>query len=529
MIHTLKMTSHWIIRLLTIGLLLFYLIMTISGYFADQQQLIYPEKPILIIGIIISIGLFALIWGASYWLSKQYVGWLVAALTLLTLPKIVLVFLFKIKPVSDMYSYNALGGSSASGDSWHWMYTHNGLDLNPLFPHVVHISSVFGWIDRLFINAPLTIQFFNILLTLVTAILIYYLGRQIGNHFIGVLASLIFYLIPPYYIYSILLGAEPLWLFLLVTAMLCFNRWRLGHWSLSNVYYWEWLMLTAIFLILAQLIRPIVTIWALAFFAFMLVVLHDNHVPATHLNTRTAHQLLNSLLILIVFAIFMNLSPKIDRQIYHIPFTTNTSIYSLTVGSNPKAKGMYDPILISKLEKINHQSKHNQRYQQMINLLKTQFHKNLDYLKETNGWLGFLITKNQIVSQSFYGIQLFIMNTKQPNSQIHLGKINPKLMRWATGITTGFQLILIVLSLLSLTCYWPNSKNWRIGNGALLLAIILDGVLLASSIVEVQSRYQIAWYLPMIILGALGMGKYDPKAPDKEDVKKIEEAFDETL
>ncbi|TDG86553.1 hypothetical protein [Lentilactobacillus hilgardii] len=159
MIHTLKMTSHWIIRLLTIGLLLFYLIMTISGYFADQQQLIYPEKPILIIGIIISIGLFALIWGASYWLSKQYVGWLVAALTLLTLPKIVLVFLFKIKPVSDMYSYNALGGSSASGDSWHWMYTHNGLDLNPLFPHVVHISSVFGWIDRLFINAPLTIQF----------------------------------------------------------------------------------------------------------------------------------------------------------------------------------------------------------------------------------------------------------------------------------------------------------------------------------------------------------------------------------
>ncbi|MDN6779943.1 MAG: hypothetical protein L0L48_08000 [Lactobacillus sp.] len=109
-----------------------------------------------------------------------------------------------------------------------------------------------------------------------------------------------------------------------------------------------------------------------------------------------------------------------------------------------------------------------------------------------------------------------------------MGKINPKLMRWATGITTGFQLILIVLSLLSLTCYWPNSKNWRIGNGALLLAIILDGVLLASSIVEVQSRYQIAWYLPMIILGALGMGKYDPKAPDKEDVKKIEEAFDET-
>jgi hypothetical protein len=32
----------------------------------------------------------------------------------------------------------------------------------------------------------------------------------------------------------------------------------------------------------------------------------------------------------------------------------------------------------------------------------------------------------------------------------------------------------------------------------------------------------------MIILGALGMGKYDPKALDKEDVKKIEEAFDET-
>jgi hypothetical protein len=293
--------------------------MTISGYFAKFQKIIYPGKNVLLIGTIVALGFFALIWGVAYWLSKHYVGWLVVTLTLLTIPKIMLIGLFKISPVSDIYSYTNLGGSSASGDSWRWMYSNGGLDLNPLFPSVIHISSAFGWIDRLFINKPFTIQLFNILITLTTAVLIYYFGRQIGNHFVGILSSLLFYLIPTYYIYSVLPGYEPLWLLLLVISSLCFNRWRLGHWQISNSYYWGWLLMTIVSLILAQLIRPLTPIWVLSFFFFTWMTLHDNHISKAYQKTRTPYQLAGSFLILIIFTLFLAIAPKVDRQIYHIP------------------------------------------------------------------------------------------------------------------------------------------------------------------------------------------------------------------
>ncbi|MCT3400204.1 hypothetical protein EFP95_12790 [Lentilactobacillus hilgardii] len=501
--------------------------MTISGYFAKFQKIIYPGKNVLLIGTIAALGFFSLIWAIAYWLSKHYVGWLVVILTLLTIPKIMLIGLFKISPVSDIYSYTNLGGSSASGDSWRWMYSNGGLDLNPLFPSVIHISSAFGWIDRLFINKPFTIQLFNILITLTTAVLIYYFGRQIGNHFVGILSSLLFYLIPTYYIYSVLPGYEPLWLLLLVISSLCFNRWRLGHWQISNSYYWGWLLMTIVSLILAQLIRPLTPIWVLSFFFFTWMTLHDNHISKAYQKTRTPYQLAGSFLILIIFTLFLAIAPKVDRQIYHIPFTNNSSLYSFTVGSNVRAKGMYDLTLINKLEKINRKNHSAQRYNQMNVLLKSRLKHNLRYLQRTNGWLNFLIQKNKVLSQSFYGIQFFVMNTKSLSDASLSSHSNVSFPRWLTGFTTGFQIILILSTIIGILFYWPNLKYWRIGNGIVLMAIILDGVLLASCLVEVQSRYQIAWYLPMIILGALGMGKYDPKAPDEEDVKKIEEAFDE--
>lgn len=517
-----KLGSQWTIRCLTIGILGYYLIMTISGYFIDEQHVLAPSKTQLIIGTIVALGSFALIWGGAYWLANRYVGWLVTTLIMLTIPKFLLIYFFKIKPASDMYSYSVIGGSSASGDSWKWLYLHNGLDLNTLFPHVIHISSTFGWIDRFFINRPLTIQLFNLVITLITAVLFYYLGRQIGHHFIGVLAALVFYLMPNYYIYSVLLGAEPLWLLCLTIAMLCFNRWRLGHWSMTNGYYWSWLSLTIIFLTFAQLIRPIVLIWALAFVIFTVFTIHDNHV-ATHSRTRTAHQLSGCLLILTVFLVFMTTSPKIDRQIYHIPFTTHTSLYSLVVGSNYHAKGMYDPILINQLEKINHHCPRSQRDRKMVALLRKQLSHNLRSLQQHHQWLSLLTIKNRIISQPIYGLQLFKQNTRQVDGHPFANNLKTPFSRLFISFNFGFQMILNALAILSLLVDWPNSKHWRIGNGLLLMAIILDGVLIASSLVEVQSRYQVSWYLPMIILAASAMGRYEPDRPNfKAEEKQLE-------
>ncbi|MCV3739798.1 hypothetical protein [Lentilactobacillus hilgardii] len=70
-----KVYCQWCIRLLTICFLTFYLVMTISGYFAKFQKIIYPGKNVLLIGTIVALGFFALIWGGRL-LAIQTLCWL---------------------------------------------------------------------------------------------------------------------------------------------------------------------------------------------------------------------------------------------------------------------------------------------------------------------------------------------------------------------------------------------------------------------------------------------------------------------
>lgn len=58
------------------------------------------------------------------------------------------------------------------------------------------------------------------------------------------------------------------------------------------------------------------------------------------------------------------------------------------------------------------------------------------------------------------------------------------------------------------------------------MVIVLDGTLLALSIVEVQSRYQIAWYLPMVALAALAMSRYNPEPPKRTTDQADTDKFD---
>ena len=55
-----------------------------------------------------------------------------------------MIFIYPLEPVSDMWSYNVLADLRASGFSWPILLKRGMLDLDLIYPHVLHIGSLFG-------------------------------------------------------------------------------------------------------------------------------------------------------------------------------------------------------------------------------------------------------------------------------------------------------------------------------------------------------------------------------------------------
>lgn len=142
---------------------------TVTGYFRASYKTFTPSVNGLTVSVIVSMIAALLLWYIGKWFAGRFTGWFVAFISIMAIPKLILVFAFKLNPISDMYSYNALGGSAANQDSWAWMYHVGVLDLDSIFPHVLHIANLYNVLFRISINSPKVVQVFNIACSVLTA------------------------------------------------------------------------------------------------------------------------------------------------------------------------------------------------------------------------------------------------------------------------------------------------------------------------------------------------------------------------
>ena len=97
-----------------------------------------------------------------------------------------------------------------------------------------------------------------------------------------------------------------------------------------------------------------------------------------------------------------------------------------------------------------------------------------------------------------YGPVLFYSNTRKKTDQF---QVMPRhMINGLTNLVTGNQVVMLLLVIIGLlaqfVAYRIDSKVNRERNGVLLSDTIMIGLTIIFLLVEVQSRYQIAFYVP---------------------------------
>jgi hypothetical protein len=437
----------------------------------------------------------------------------VAFIAAASIPKLLMIFIFKLNPVSDMYSYNALGGSAANQDSWSWMYHVGVLDLDSIFPHVLHIANLYDILFKVSMNSPKVVQVFNVACSALTAFLILSVVSYFFNRRAGMFAALVFFFLPTWYLYTTLIGAEPVWLLALFLSMHFVIR-LLAYRSLKDPQLWVSVALIIGSLYFAQCIRPLSMVFVIGYVCFVWFRLkEENDKPA-----RSSFWVprIGILAVMIGFFALNQFQPKMDQFYFGVPIASAKvgEEYTLATGTNPKTGGVYNYNMILKLEKYNHNQKLTpaQRFAGFDRILQKQMKTNITAIQAHDTWRHFFYNKNETLMKPDYGLVLFYENTRKKTNQLQV--MPSSVITPLTDISTGMQVAILVLVIISLLAQLVATEDVqqrnRQRNGVLINETILIGMVMIFMLVEVQSRYQVAFYIPWLMLGSLGMSYMVP-------------------
>lgn len=504
---------------------------TITGYFRSGYKTFHPSTNGLMTSLLVSLVALVGLWYLGKWFAERFNGWFVTFVILMSIPKFLLMTIFKLNPVSDMYSYNALGGSAANQDSWAWMYHVGVLDLDSIFPHVLHIANLYNFLFKASMNSPKMVQVFNIACSALTTLLILSVASYFFNRRAGMFASLVFFFMPTWYLYTTLIGAEPIWLLALFLSM-HFVIQLLSYRSLKDPKLWGTVAMIIASLYFAQCIRPLSSVFAIGYGCFVWFrakEASDKPHKASFWVPR-----IGILIVLFGFFTLNQLQPKIDELYFGVPIA-NAKVgeeYTLATGTNPKTGGVYNYNMVLKLEKYNHDHHltEAQKFAGFEHVLQKQIKANANEIKAHDDLARFFYDKNETLMKPDYGSVLFYENTRKKSEQ---GKVMPsRVITPLTNISSGFQVAVLVLVLISLLAQLVFHEGYaevqRQRNGVLVNETILIGMTIIFMLTEVQSRYQVAFYVPWLILAGLGMSLMVPEfaSEPRESLQIIEEAND---
>lgn len=487
---------------------------TITGYYKFPYDTFHANTNQLIGTIFGSLIFLILLWYLAKWFSTRFTGWLLLFLSIMSIPKIIMLYSFRLNLISDMWSYNVLGGSRANGDSWRWLYRLRALDLDSIFPHVIHIGNFYHYLYKVVVNSPKVVQWFNIGISILSAILIMNIVCYFFNRQTGMFAALTFFFLPTWYIYTTLLGAEPVWLFALLLSMSLINR-LVTYQSLKDRHFWMdagWIVVALYF---AQNIRPLSMVIVIAYGLF--VWFKFKEPLKRHENAKAIWvPRIGILAVVLVFFGLTQIEPKVDQFLYGVPIAKSSigQEYTLATGTTVKTGGMWSSTLVKKLEKYNHDRTLTpaEKFSGFDEVLKKQLKVNTDALKKNGKWKSFLFRKNEILMQPDYGPVLFWNNTRRPNYMWE--DLTPFEIGFLTNMVTGFPIAVLVLVLIGLFSQLIPKANDLSGirerNGVLVNEIVMIGMTLIFMAVEVQSRYQVAFYIPWMVISSLGMSYMVP-------------------
>lgn len=452
---------------------------------------------ILLIAILFFISIICLFVFIKKKSDLYFIGILVA----FSIPKLIAMCTLKFIPKSDMWTYDFQAKMRLANYSWDYMFKHGWLDIANMAPHVFHISSIYHglyWITGLDL---VIIQLLNITLSAICAYLIYSIVKFYFDNELSVLAGMIFFFMPSNYIYSVLIGAEYIQMFASLVSIYFFIRLLDDKYANTTKRKWLYMVLSLIFLIVAQLIKPNMIIYAIAYLILSVFVLakklHQHNIKMESILVAT---------MLFIFTTFSLTANKIDQVFYRMPIA-NTIVetnYTLATGLNYKSGGMYSYDIINHVEKINHSKVPPEtKFKQWNTYLAKKKTDNFNYLKKHHLFPSFIKTKLSVLIDPRFGFKLTYFQYKNyfTKSQLNLKDTYNNTLLVFTVVYQVLLFTAIIISSLYALCILIKSKSKNDSFDIYFLANLLNiGILITSIAVEVQPRYQMSIYVPWILI-----------------------------
>ena len=178
-------------------------------------------------------------------------------------------------------------------------------------------------------------------MTFLDAILLYYIIEFWGGKRAGIIAALLFYLIPNYYIYSGLIGAEPLWLTFVLLSVFFFNKLFRPEYERTTRQYWAFTAAVIASLLVGNLFRPMMLIIAAANFLYAIFSYGNDRASQRY---SAKKRIATSAIILGAFLVVSGFQTQLDRLWYQLPVANaNVGIdYTIATGQNSDKNGMYN-------------------------------------------------------------------------------------------------------------------------------------------------------------------------------------------
>ncbi|MFD1420802.1 hypothetical protein [Lactiplantibacillus songbeiensis] len=486
--------------LLVAGCLLTWMLITTNR---AAISLKLPWSVSLGIGSLLAIALMLGIIGLTHWLAHQKTSWLMLIFGGLTLIKLPLLWGLKIAPTSDFWNYHALAAYSAQGMTWKAMFQHGLLGSYVIFPHALNIANFFSIGTAFFGQTYLVSQLINIGCTGLDMLLLYQLISRWLSRRLGIAAALTFYAIPAYWLYSTLLnGAEPLFLTCFLLSMLGLTNALKPMKTATHNDQWLNLGLAWVATIAANMLRPIMTVWLIGLLIMSLWLLLQ---PLRHFRPT-----LRKLLIFIGASVLLFAgSSTIYSWMYGVNLAPShvSTAYSLATGTDEKTSGQYDDQLMTQ---VTHDLKvmptTNGAYAKIAaNMFKVTDH-NIHQLNRQGRWSAFINLKMQKLMAEDYGYNWVLYNLSHTMNQTKFGHAWYRFKPLLVSLSFGYfdlmlvgALVSVLLGLALLAGHYDYLNNYFFFS-----ALLLDGFTLSAMLVEVQGRYHIILYLPLLFLMICG-------------------------
>ncbi|KRL14773.1 glycosyltransferase family 39 protein [Schleiferilactobacillus perolens] len=494
--QTLKKTAIWLAALVAFLLLVLMIWATLQ----TAQFKTYNQLQTVTGASLLSLAGLGLAGGLAYFLKNKNSLIIFIVIMLLTALKLIFMIRYPATLTSDFWTYDNLAKSVVGGTTWQQMLSAGTLGNNILWPHVLNIAWFFSVFDSFFIPSTITGQVVSIILSGISIFMLYMLLGKFLAKSVAIFAALLFHFIPAFWLYSILNAPESFFLVFLLGSFIFYYDalYTVNKTHTRNYFY---LGCSLLLLFLANAIRPIVLVWIVVVLFFSVFSVASERISFRRLLTTTA-------IFALTFSLLTAVSVPLYRVIYGINFAPATveQHYFFATGTSVATSGAYNAKIRNETDRIlgKKDMALDTRYHQITDRMTAISTANLTAIQRT-GPMNFLWKKTINLMSEDYGANWFLYNTAGKTSGAYFNQILP------LGVASSVVYFVLLLLLAAASVLWQlvlmlkkSALTHMDINSLFYEVLLLDGFFLSSLIFEVQGRYHIVLYLPIVILIALG-------------------------